>query len=152
MLFSQKAAELKEFIEFNKRQRITDAEESDNSIKITKKPILTNEEKLIRSKEAQRKFREENREEYNAKKREYHEQHKDEINARRRSVSGQQKIIQNEKRNARRWQSIEETRLMMRINYWKLQQKALALRIFENRLNSLYNQQLQQVLPTISLS
>ncbi|MBU3913694.1 MAG: hypothetical protein KKB21_04840 [Nanoarchaeota archaeon] len=153
-LFWQKEVEVKEFQEFNKRERKQDKETING--KPQKQVKLTEFERKQKSQESAKRWRENNKEKIILNQDEHYQKNRDRIITQKREyrkgLSGQQRKEQNEKRKARRWQNIEETRLITRINYWRLQQKALALRIFENRLNSLYNLQLQQLLPTILLS
>lgn len=86
----------------------------------------------------------------------YYDEHRDTIiqqkKSYRLSLSDQQKKEQNEKRKVRRYKNIDATRLKGRINYWKQQQKALAVQFFENEPYTAYNTQSQGFLATYSLS
>lgn len=149
-LFPQKEIEIKEFQEYNKRQRQEEKDRIEQELRQNKeqKPKISKEERLTRSREAQKKFREENREEYNAKKKEYWaSNHKHLLIKRRENYQKKKAKILTQQALYHQNHKIE-----VRIKYLRDAQKELALKIFENRLNNAYNLQLQQLLPTILLS
>ncbi len=133
--FSQKEIELKEFQKFNKEERKKARKQKHREVMLNyqaKKiiPKIIEEIKNPKPKKSQAE-----------QKREY-----------RKNLSGQQKKLQNEKRNARRHKNIDGTRLNSRIEYWRNKQKALALKILENKLYTPYEVKIQFDLPTIALS
>ena len=124
-LFPQKEVEIKEFREWNRRQRQEEKERVEQELKQNKeqKPKLSKEEKLARSREAQRKFREENREEYNQTKREYWASNHNHLLEKRRENYKKKKaqILARQKLYG------ENHKIERRINNLRFEQKELAL-------------------------
>tara|TARA_Y100000310_G_scaffold341355_1_gene440231 strand:+ start:307 stop:852 length:546 start_codon:yes stop_codon:yes gene_type:complete len=149
-LFFQKDIENKEFVEWNKRERKKDKKVFNG--KPQKQKRLTEFEKKQRARACFKKWYEKNKDkvyEYYKKNRNKIIQQKREY---RKRLSEQRRKLDNEKRKALRWQNIEDTRVNLRIEYWKRRQKALALQIFEFNVEGLCTKQIQNVLPTIALS
>ena len=145
-VFPQHQIEVNEFQQFNKRERKVDKEKMDG--KPQKQAKLSEFEKKQRAKECQRKYRENNRDEYNLKKREYWASNKNYLLAKRRQN------YRRKKDNILAKQSLwrQNNKIERKINNLRFQQKALALQILENNLNTAYSYQLQEVLPSLELS
>ena len=143
-LFWQKEIDVKEFQEFNKRERKNDKE------KVLGKTDKSKQIKLSRfmRKENQRAYRENHREEYNTEKREYWASNHEHLLVKRRENYQMQKA----KILAQQALYRQNHKTEVRIKYLRDAQKELALKIFESRLNNAYNLQLQQLLPAILLS
>jgi hypothetical protein len=97
-----------------------------------------------------------NKEKISEEKAKYYDLHRDTIIGQKRAyrlgLSEQKKKEQNEKRKARRHRNIDDTRLTCRINYWKMQQRALALKTFSDDGFKAYNGDSDNVLPTSVLA
>lgn len=148
-IFPKKEIDEKEFKEWNKQQREDDWKE------IHPKSKLTRTKARFNKKEYQKRWREKNKERLRKYSQKYYFIHRDTLVIKkkeyRKGLNGQQKKEQNEKRKTRRYKNIEDTRLQGRINYWKQQQKALALEMYENKLNTACNVQFHGLLPTLVL-
>ncbi len=144
-LWKQKEIETKEFKELNKRERKEsrkqlkkEANQDFQAKKII--PKIIEQLKNPKAKKTKEEYYGQNRDMIIQQKREY-----------RKQLSEQEKKEQNEKRKARRYANIEVTRLNSRINYWRQQQKALALQYYENEVYTPYTISLQDSLPTYAL-
>ena len=141
-VYLQHDTELKEFVEFNKRQRKLDEEA------LTEKRLKQLELKNFQKEQKQIQKTEER----SIKYKQHYEINKDSILIKQRAYRrlNRQKIKE-QGRNRYRL-NIEEKRQFSRIKFWRAEQKLLAVRILENGLNNAYNPQFQEFLPTISLS
>tara|TARA_Y100000310_G_C20399439_1_gene676696 strand:+ start:60 stop:578 length:519 start_codon:yes stop_codon:yes gene_type:complete len=145
-LFYQKEIDIKEFVEWNKRERKKDKETFYGKPQKQKK--LTEFEKRQRALAYQRKWKEKHREEYNRQKREYwakHREHllqkrKENLEKRKDEILGQQKLYR------------ENNKLLRRINNLRTEQKKLALRYYKFLYLRALNNEIQKVLPTLALS
>jgi len=141
-LFSQKEIENEEFREWNKVRRKEDRKENEKQryreIYQRKKRLRLQNKK--EDGENKISYYKRNQEKIIQQKREY-----------RKGLSGQRKKEENEKRNARRHSDVEGTRLNSRINYWRQQQRNLALLQLENDYEKAYDAQLSFILPTYVL-
>jgi len=107
-LFFQTKIDADEFVKFNKKERKRDKELFNR--KPPKKKKLSYLEKIKRSRECQRKYRENNREEYNRKKREYWAKNKEKLNEkirqrknkRKAEISAQQRVYRQNNKTLRR--------------------------------------------------
>ncbi len=145
-LWKQKDIDLAEFIRQNKREREEDREQLKRKAKQAyqaKKaiPKVIEDIKNPKPLKTKEEYYEENRDKIIQQKKEY-----------RKGLSEQAKKEQNEKRKARRYMNIEYTRIQCRINYWKQQQKALALKTFSDGFYTPYSVGLQDSLPTFQHS
>ncbi|HLC31467.1 MAG TPA: hypothetical protein VJK51_02275 [Candidatus Nanoarchaeia archaeon] len=152
-LFSQKDIESKEFKEWNKKQRENDKLDAKRESNM----MWAREKRDKRdAKVYMREWRKKNKEKISQNKEKYYEKNRGNIIQKKREyrlkLSEQQKKEQNEKRKARRYSNIEATRLITRINYWRQQQKALALQMYENELSKAYNSYFDNFLPSLEHS
>jgi len=159
-LFPQKEIENKEFREWNKKRRKEERDKVNKELELRKqkrkrsKPLSKEEweewmrKKLEKSRKAQAKYREENREEYNAKKKDYWAWNKKRLTEKRREnyekrkpqISAQQKLYR------------ENNKVLRRINALRYEQKLLAVKMFEINLEKASTLQIQKPLPIILLS
>ncbi len=145
-LWNQKKIDIKEFKEWNKRERQEsrklwkkEAERNYQAEKII--PKIIEDLKNPKPQKTKEQYYEENRDKIIQQKRDY-----------RSVLSGQAKKEQNQKRKERRYKNIDATRIQGRINYWRQQQKLLALLTLENELFNAYRPQSRSLLPTYLLS
>ena len=133
-LFSQKEIEDKEFVEWNKKRRKEDKEKIEQELKQEKQNSkLSEEEKLAKNRQAQANWRENNREHYNKQKREYWASNREHLLEKRRENFKKRKseILQNQKVYR------ENNQTLSRIKQLRENQKQLALRMFENKINEM---------------
>lgn len=142
-LFPKKEIDVKEFQNWNKKLRKEDEENIGQELK-REKPKLSKEERLARSKKAQRKYREQNRTEYNKKKRDYWAKNKKHLLEKRRQnyKKKKAKILAQQKF----WG--ENHKIERRLNNLRWEQKLLAVRMFEFNVERACNLQIQNVLLT----
>jgi transcription initiation factor TFIIIB Brf1 subunit/transcription initiation factor TFIIB len=152
-LFVQREIDLKEFQEWNKRQRQEEMKKIHPKLHSLRAYQGKNPERM---KEYQRRYREKNKEKISQQKAKYYEANRSMLVEKskewRKGLNGQEKKEQNEKRQVRRRANTEGTRLQSRINYWRQRQKTFALLNYENTVQKAYNSVLDFILPTSLLS
>lgn len=142
------------FVRENKRRREEEWQAAHKGG--TRGKRVSREEARKRNLESHKRWYQKNKDKILAKKKKYYELHRDTIVNQKREYrlkqSEQDKKIENEKRKARRYKNIDDTRFQGRLNYWKQQQKALAVEMYENGLLEAYRPQITTFLPTMQYS
>jgi hypothetical protein len=156
-LYSQKEIELKDFVDFNKRERKKDKEDL-NEKKDKQKP-LSEFEKNQRRMDYNKKWMEDNQEkikEYKLKNKQacqkYYERNKEKFLIKNRKYRKENGQAIKQRRKNRRLRNIEEMRTLTRIGSLRLKQKQLAQQFFEFEDIRAYKDEYQDSLPTLLLS
>ncbi len=145
-LYTQKEIELKDFVDFNKRERKNDKEALTE--KSGKQKPLTDFEKKQNKLACQRRWRENNRTEYNRKKRVYWEMNKINLLEKRKENYNRRKAEVKEQQRLYRLRNVT----LRRINHLRTEQKLLAQHFFEFEYIKPYNADFREGFPTLALS
>jgi predicted RNA-binding Zn-ribbon protein involved in translation (DUF1610 family) len=145
-LYYQKEIDDREFVAWNKRERQRDSESLTE--KKGKQKVLTDFEKKQKRKEYYRAWKEKNPDSYIR----HYRIHKETILERQKEYRIKNEQLLKDKRKNKKLQNIDDFNRLERIKYWRHRQKELAQQFFEFEVIKTYKDEIDESLPTNSLS